>query len=201
MMLSKVRHWLSCGKPTSSTLTGSTDGDAVKDCDIETTWHTWFDDNLDEFYTADLTGRDQPLSPNYLINVLLDNNVTVWHHRNFASWLSAEVEQVLYIWPKQMPILTRPQPKWVKDIQALKKIRKACRSLPAGFENNVYVQSLMLAYMGASYRLIEQLLSNDPDSKRRHQQHEEKYGRRTAFFEKHGMTAAEYARQRLQLPE
>lgn len=72
-----VPHWLFFGKPTNSTSEDSTDADAVKDYGTESTWYTWFDDNLDDYYTVDVSESSKTIDPSQLINTLLDNQVTL----------------------------------------------------------------------------------------------------------------------------
>ncbi|MEM9807311.1 MAG: hypothetical protein AAF959_18760, partial [Cyanobacteria bacterium P01_D01_bin.56] len=62
--------------------------DAV-DYTIGSTWYAWFNDNINDFYTADPAEEAQPLDPTDLVNTLIANQVTLWHHPEFGPWLVA----------------------------------------------------------------------------------------------------------------
>ncbi len=201
--LSAVWPWPSSDKPTSSTSEASTDADAVKDHNVGSTWYSWFDDNLDDFYTADPLADSKPLEPTDLINSLLENQVTLWHHHEFAPWLTALAEQAFYQWPAEIPLdADFTQPKQVSSPETQQKLSRAFSSLPRELVNITHVQEMVLMYLGASYTVIEQF-SKTPKAqataKERENYHQEHYAKRTAFYKQRNMTVHEYIEQHLKL--
>ncbi|MEM7797261.1 MAG: hypothetical protein AAF579_22755, partial [Cyanobacteria bacterium P01_C01_bin.118] len=139
---------------------------------------TWFNDNIDDFYTADPSSESQPLDPTDLINSLLENQITLWHHPEFAPWLAVLVEQAFYQWPAEIPLegdLT--QPEQISSPETKQKLSQAFSSLPPNLSTNTHIQELVLMYLGASYPIIEQFSKTSAaqatETKREHyhQQH------------------------------
>lgn len=163
----------------------STETEKFRDHDLNSTWYTWFEDNIDDFYTADPSSALQPLEPTDLVNSLLDNQVTLWHHPEFAPWLAALVEQAFYQWPAEIPLDTDlTQPEQVKSPEIHQKLSQAFSSLPPEFINNTHIHELVLMHLGASYSVIEQF-SKTPAAqttrKEREHNHQERYAKRTVF--------------------
>ena len=173
----------------------------VKDHGIESTWYAWFDDNLDDYYTVDISESSKTIDPSQLINTLLDNQVTLWHHPDFAPWLVALAEEHFYQWPissgTELPNAERLQSPILQQ-----RLANILQSLPPGFAKNYFVQELVLMYWGVNHAVVEKV-SQTPVaqifSQARRQRHETLYAKRSAFYKKYGMTAEDYALRKLGL--
>ncbi|MBT9317514.1 hypothetical protein [Leptothoe spongobia] len=175
----------------------------VKDHDIGSTWYSWFDDNLDDFYTADPLATDKPLKPTQLVNSLLENQITLWNHHDFAPWLAALAEQAFYKWPTDIPFSqSLPTPQRVSSPKTKQLLFNAFRSLPSSLSNNINVQELVLMYLGASHSVVAQVAQTPKATAlatANQQRHQERYAKRTEFYKQHGLTTQEYIEQHLKL--
>ncbi|MBT9311068.1 hypothetical protein [Leptothoe kymatousa] len=167
-------------QPAPST---TSEGGTIQDHGTGSTWYAWFNDNIDDFYTADPAEAAQPLDPTDLVNSLLNNQVTLWHHPEFAPWLVALTEPAFYQWPAEIPLgdeLTQPQQ--VSSPATQQQLAKALRSLPPELIHNIHIQELVLMYLGAGYDLLEQL-STTPlataTKQERAKRHQERYEKDT----------------------
>ncbi|MEM9487388.1 MAG: hypothetical protein AAGA83_27290 [Cyanobacteria bacterium P01_F01_bin.116] len=166
----------------SATSKDSTAPDGFIDHDSSSTWYAWFNDNIDDFYTADPSSDSQPLEPTDLINSLLENQITLWQHPEFAPWLIALAEQAFYQWPAEIPLdADLTQPEQVSSPETHKKLSRALSSLPPELVNSTHIQELMLMYLGAGYPVIEQF-SKTPaaqaTAKERENYRQERYAKR-----------------------
>ncbi|MBX2862994.1 MAG: hypothetical protein KTR27_05525 [Leptolyngbyaceae cyanobacterium MAG.088] len=162
----------------------ATDPTKFADHDSSSTWYAWFEDNINDFYTADPASDSQPLEPTDLVNSLLENQITLWHHPEFAPWLTALVEQAFYQWPAEIPLdADLTQPEQVSSPATQQTLSQAFNSLPSDLINSTHIQELMLIYLGASYAVIEQF-SKTPAAqatakKRKHYQ-QQRYAKHSA---------------------
>lgn len=173
----------------SATAEDSQGPDRFQDHDSSSTWYAWFDDNIDDFYTADPSSASQPLEPTDLVNSLLENQITLWHHPEFAPWLIALVELAFYQWPAEIPLdADLTQPEQVKSPEMQQQLSQAFSSLPPELINSTHIQELMLMYLGASYPVIEQFAKTpvaQATTKERERYHQERYAKRTTFYQQH----------------
>ncbi len=190
-------------QPSSAASEDSTAPDKFTDLDSSSTWYAWFNDNIDDFYTADPSSELQPLEPTDLVNSLLDNQITLWHHPEFAPWLTVLAEQAFYQWPAEIPLdADLTQPEQVSSPETQQKLSRAFNSLPPKLVNSAHVQELMLMYLGASYPVIEQF-SKTPTAqaatKERERNHQERYAKRPVFYQQNNITVQGYIQQNLKL--
>ncbi len=180
----QVKTNSSTHQPTSGSTADetSTDSARVMDHDSNSTWYAWFDDNIDDFYTADPAEEAQPLDPTDLVNSLLDNQATLWQHPEFAPWLVALTEPAFYQWPAEISCETElTQPQQVSSPTTQQKLAQAFSSLPSQFIHNIHIQELVLMYLGAGYDVLEQLAKTSlaqkaaEERKKRHQERYAKY--------------------------
>lgn len=154
--------------------------DAI-DYTIGSTWYAWFNDNINDFYTADPAEEAQPLDPTDLVNTLIANQVTLWHHPEFGPWLVALTEPAFYQWPAEISCeaeLTTPQQ--VQSPKTQQKLAQALSSLPPELIHNIHVQELALMYLGTSYNVLEQLAQTplaQKTKKERERNHQELYAK------------------------
>lgn len=172
---------LSHPKTTNTISDNSTATDEVKDYTIGSTWYAWFNDNINDFYTADPAEADHPLDPTDLVNTLIANQVTLWHHPEFGPWLVALTEPAFYQWPAEISCeaeLTTPQQ--VSSPETQKKLAQALSSLPPELIHNIHIQELALMYLGAGYDVLEQLAQTplaQKTKKERERRHQELYAK------------------------
>ncbi|NEZ61935.1 hypothetical protein D0962_03950 [Leptolyngbyaceae cyanobacterium CCMR0082] len=181
--------------PSSATSEDSTQPGRFQDHGSSSTWYAWFDDNIDDFYTADPSSAPQPLESTDLVNSLLENQITLWHHPEFAPWLIAFAEQAFYQWPAEIPLdADLTQPEQVRSPETQQKLSQAFSTLPRELVNNTHIQELVLMYLGASYPVIEGF-SKTPvaqaTAKEREHYRQERYAKRTTFYQQHNITAQE----------
>lgn len=159
----------------------STDTDEVQDYTVGSTWYAWFDDNINDFYTADPAEADQPLDPTDLVTTLIANQVTLWHHPEFAPWLVALTEPAFYQWPAEISCETElTTPQQVRSPETQRQLTQALSSLPAELIHDIHIQELALMYLGTSYNVLEQLAQTplaQKTRKERERHHQELYAK------------------------
>lgn len=162
----------------------STEPEKFTDHDSSSTWYAWFNDNIDDFYTADPSSDSHPLDPSDLVNSLLENQITLWHHPEFAPWLAALVEPAFYQWPAEIPLdADLTQPEQISSPETQQKLSQAFRSLPPELVNSTHIQELVLMYLGASYPIIEQFSKTtaaQAAEKEREHYHQQRYTQQSA---------------------
>ena len=149
-MLKEGQHWPFFAKPINSISEGSTDTvgveeGALNDCEFGSPWYHWFDDGLAAYHTSDDYVCSKPAAPTDMIVSLVNNQVSVWQHPDFAMWLCSYADAAFYEWPSVSDVANGlPTPTWVNAVAAIHLVDRVLQSLPKGFGHNPFVQQLVL---------------------------------------------------------